>query len=293
MARSRGRGCLWRVFRKLMSRILPLALIAYLFVEPFWLSEERRTLFYDGLPQAFDGLRVAYLSDIHEGPFFSRQRLDELVARVDAWHPDIVLLGGDYADDSDGAVAFFASSPGFSAPLGVYAILGNHDRVMPESNLPLLLQAMREAGITPLYNTVEPVRAGGQTLYLAGVDDYANGHPDIAGVAAASRVHDFTIFLCHNPDGVPEALAASDANGSRGWADLILCGHTHGGQVTIFGLRAFSDINRATGERYRTGWKHEAGADILISNGVGTSWLPVRFFARPQIHFLTFKRAQR
>ena len=280
-----------RVLSKLITRLLPLALIAYLFVEPFWLSEERRTLFCADLPPAFDGLRVAFVTDIHMGPFFSRRRLEELVARIDAWHPDVVLLGGDYANDSDGAVDFFAAGPGFSAPLGVYAVPGNHDRVMPESNLPRLLQAMRGAGVTPLCNSVEVLRADGQVLYLAGVDDYVVGHPDIAGVAAACRADAFTILLLHNPDGVPEALAAKDAYGAPGWADLILCGHTHGGQVTIFGQRALSDINRMTGERFRTGWKRERETDILISNGVGTTLLPIRFFARPQIHFLTLRCA--
>ena len=285
-------GCLVRVLRRLIARLWPLALIAYLFAEPFWLSVERRTLFYADLPPAFDGIRVAFVTDIHLGPFFSRERLEELIARIDAGHPDIVLLGGDYATDSDSAVAFFAAKPGFSATMGVYAVPGNHDRVMPESNLPRLLQAMREAGVTPLCNTVEVLRADGQHLHLAGIDDYVVGHPDIAGVAAACRADSFTIFLLHNPDGIPEALAARDARGFAGWADLILCGHTHGGQMTIFGQRALTDINRATGERFRTGWKREGGADILISNGVGTTFLPVRFFARPQIHFLTLRSAQ-
>jgi len=285
-------GCLGRALRRLITRLLPFLLIAYLFAEPFWLSEDRRTLFYADLPPAFDGLRVAFVTDIHAGPFFSQERLDKLIGRIDAWHPDVILLGGDYATDSDSAVAFFAARPGFSAPMGVYAVPGNHDRVLPESNLLRLLQAMREAGVTPLCNAMEVLRAEGQFIYLAGIDDYAVGHPDIQGVAAASRADGFTIFLMHNPDGIPEALAARDMNGAQGWADLILCGHTHGGQVTIFGQRALSDINRATGERFRTGWKREGGADILISNGVGATLLPIRFFARPQIHFLTLRRGQ-
>ncbi|MCL2811326.1 MAG: metallophosphoesterase [Clostridia bacterium] len=285
-------GCLGRALRRLITRLLPLLMIAYLFVEPFWLSEDRRTLFYTNLPPAFDGMRVAFVTDIHVGPFFSQERLAKLVARIDAWHPDIILLGGDYATDSDSAVAFFAAQPGFSAPMGVYAVPGNHDRVLPEANLLRLLRAMREAGVTPLCNAVEVLRADGQSIYLAGIDDYAVGHPDIVGVAVASRADVFTIFVMHNPDGIPEALAARDINGNQGWANLILCGHTHGGQVTIFGQRALSDINRATGERFRTGWKWEGGADILVSNGVGTTLLPIRFFARPQIHFLTLRRAQ-
>jgi predicted MPP superfamily phosphohydrolase len=286
-------GCLGRLAGRLLKVALILALLAYPFLEPYWLQVEQRTLYYDQLPPAFDGLRIAFMSDLHVGPFFSRDRLDALLTRVAALQPDLLLLGGDYADDSSGALALFREGPLFAAPMGVYAVLGNHDRVMPESNLPKLLAAMQADGVTPLYNEVRRISRGGQAIYLAGVDDYGNGHPDIAGVAAATRADAFTIFLLHNPDGIPKALAAPDGQGRTGWADLMLCGHTHGGQVTLFGQKALIlDINRETGERFRTGWKREQGSDILVTNGVGTSFLPIRFFARPQVHIITLRSGQ-
>ncbi len=284
------RGCLSRLIRKLVRFCVVLLLLCYPFIEPYLLRVEQKTLAFPELPQGFDGLRVAFLSDIHYGPFFSADRLDALVSRVNALRPDLVLLGGDYANDSDGAVAFFQMRPAFSARLGVYAVPGNHDRVMPESNRDLLEGAMSAAGIVPLFNRTVPLTlSSGETIYLSGIDDYGNGHPDAAQAACSVRRDDFLIFLTHNPDAIPSFQEIPAQDGSTDWADLILCGHTHGGQVTLFGQKALFSVT-SYGERYRTGWKEENGAQILISNGVGTSVVPMRFFAPPQIHLLTLTR---
>ncbi len=284
------RGCLSRLIRKLVRFCVVLLLLCYPFIEPYLLRVEQKTLAFSELPQGFDGLRVAFLSDIHYGPFFSADRLDALVSRVNALRPDLVLLGGDYANDSDGAVVFFQMRPAFSARLGVYAVPGNHDRVMPESNRDLLEGAMSAAGIVPLFNRTVPLTlSSGETIYLSGIDDYGNGHPDAAQAARSVRRDDFLIFLTHNPDAIPSFQEIPALDGSTDWADLILCGHTHGGQVTLFGQKALFSVT-SYGERYRTGWKEENGAQILISNGVGTSVVPMRFFAPPQIHLLTLTR---
>lgn len=286
------RGCLSRLIRKLVRFCVVLLLLCYPFIEPYLLSVEQKTLAFSDLPQGFDGLRVAFLSDIHYGPFFSKDRLDALVERVNALRPDLILLGGDYANDSDGAVAFFQLRPAFSARLGVYAVPGNHDRVMPESNRDLLEGAMSAAGIVPLFNRTVPLSlSSGETIYLSGIDDYGNGHPDADATARSVRQDDFLIFLTHNPDAIPSFQKIPALDGSTDWADLILCGHTHGGQVTLFGQKALFSVT-SYGERYRTGWKEENGARILISNGVGTSVVPMRFFAPPQIHLITLTQSQ-
>ena len=286
MKKRKRRGCLARLLGRLIRLALVLCLLCYPLLEPYLLTVERQTLAFSDLPPAFDGLRVAFLSDIHWGPFFSQERLDRLVQRVNNLRPDLVLLGGDYADDSDAAVAFFEQRPAFSARLGVYAVAGNHDRVMPESNRAALEAAMTAAGVTPLFNCAAPLTLSGQSIYIAGIDDYGNGHPDVYAASRGLRADDFVIFLSHNPDVIPTLVDVPCADGSTRWADLILCGHTHGGQLTLFGRRAIMPVN-AYGERYRTGWKQENGAQILISNGVGTSVVPMRFFAPPQIHLLT------
>jgi predicted MPP superfamily phosphohydrolase len=130
----------------------------------------------------------------------------------------------------------------------------------------------------------------GQTyVYLAGVDDFNNGFPGVPGVASQVSSSDFVIFAGHTPDLLPDMLKAKSADGKAHWYDLALFGHTHGGQVNLFGYSPFFNLSPQVGSRYLTGWLEENRAAILVSNGVGTSGAPLRLFARPQIHLVTLK----
>ena len=266
------------------GRLLMLLPAGCVLFYPLYLARQldtvEKTCAYASWPKAFDGLKIVFLSDIHYGTLFSEERVRQLVSRVNALEPDVILLGGDYGEDSEGAVDFFALHPGFRARLCVLAAVGNHDRTLPESNLERIMAAMREDGVIPLVNDVWTLEKDGQTVAFAGVDDHYNGAPDLEKVRALSARADFTVFIPHTPDILPETLEAPGGP----FYDLALCGHTHGGQVTLFGhsLHASSDLR----DRYRSGWYHEGGADILVSNGVGTSVLPVRLGARAQIHVL-------
>ena len=94
------------------------------------------------------------------------------------------------------------------------------------------------------------------------------------------------IFLSHSPEIIPEAINAADRNGRRQWFDLGLYGHTHGGQLAFLGQ--YLGISKVE-ERYEQGWLRENRTDMLVSRGVGTSILPIRFLRRPQIHQITIK----
>ena len=169
------------------------------------------------------------------------------------------------------------------------AVVGNHDRTEPESNFAVLVAAMKSYGALPLNNYVDRIKVGQSYVYIAGVDDYDNGFPDVRGVARQVTTDDFVIFVGHNPNLLLDAFRATDRDGDNHWFDLALFGHTHGGQVTLFGHSVFSRNALEIGERYLSGWKEENRAHILVSNGVGTSVLPIRLFARPQIHLITLK----
>ncbi len=287
MARGKHRrgGCL--------GRLITLAVLLFVLVYPFYqgrmLYTVRDTLEVSGLDPAFDGLTIVYVSDIHRGPYFSKGRVDDLIYRINAEGADLVLLGGDYANDSDGAIAFFRDLPKIYARRLVAGVVGNHDRTVPESNLETLKSAMLNAGVLPLVNATREVRVGDSALYLCGVDDYNNGHPQIAKVAEEMRESDFVIFLTHSPDNLPAALATQNAQGSANWFDLALCGHTHGGQVTFFGRPLFKTYTNVSDD-YLSGWVHIARTSVLVSNGVGTIGLPVRLFAPAQMHVITLKR---
>lgn len=273
-----------------LGKLLALLPVSCAVLYPFYLAAQldlkEDAYASPSLPEAFDGLRIAYVTDIHYGPLLKESRVRSLVQRVNDLQADVVVLGGDYAETSDGALDFFHLKPGFRAKWAVLGVVGNHDRTLPESNLPLIEEAMRGEGVTPLVNGAVMLEREGKRLAFAGTDDFFNGFPDLEKVRALCSGADFTIFVPHEPDILPEVYKMPGGP----FYQLALCGHTHGGQVAILGhaLKSSSDY----GSRYLSGWYRENGTDILVSNGVGTSWLPVRIGARPQIHLITLKRTE-
>ncbi len=274
---------------RLLIVLVVLFILAWPFIEPFTLETESVTLYAADLPAGVGQLRIVYVTDIHKGGLYTDARLSALVSHVNACSADLVLLGGDYAQDSTSAIEFFRNMPRIHARYGVYAVLGNHDRTIPESNLTTLRAAMQSAGVTLLLNTVSRVRIGVSDVYIAGIDDAGNGRPDLKSVASQVSTGDYVIFLSHSPAIIPDALAAKDKNGHQGWFDLGLFGHTHGGQIALIGPLLKDD---GVPDEYTQGWFKRNRADMLVSRGVGTSGLPVRLFCSPQIHLITVNTAR-
>lgn len=283
-ARSRRGGC----FSRILIFLLVVGLIGYPFFEAAYIRVDKHVAQIANLPSGLKGLKIAYLSDIHYGARFNDTQVSRLVAKVNALEPDLILLGGDYADDTEGAITFFEKLPRLRARLGVYGVLGNHDRTN-ESLLGQLTGVMYSQDVMPLNNQVAPIKVGANHLYIAGVDDYYNGFPDVEEVAGQVSSSDTVIFLGHTPDLLPQMQAAKGKDGNTHWFDLALFGHTHGGQVTILGTPVFSEYIPEVGIRYLTGWREENRASLLVSNGVGTGYFPVRLFAPSQIHLITLK----
>lgn len=283
---STSRG---RKFLKAVLVLIVLLILSWPFIEPFMLETESVTLTAEDLPASIGQLRIVYAADIHQGGLYTQRRVNDLVNHINACNADIVLLGGDYANDSAGAIAFFQNLPRIHSRYGVYAVPGNHDRTVPESNLTTLRAAMLEAGVTPLVNAVSRVRIGTSDIWIAGVDDISNGYPDLAGVASQVSASDYVIFLCHSPAIIPDALKAVDASGRQSWFDLGLFGHTHGGQVALIG--SLLRDGGVSGE-YTSGWLRQNRIDLLVTRGVGTTGLPVRLFCTPQIHLITVNAAR-
>jgi uncharacterized protein len=266
-----------------MFALLPVTcILLYPFYEAAHITVVNSQLRSSRLPAAFSGLKIVFISDIHYGALFSSRRVYDLVAQVNALEPDVILLGGDYGEDSQGALDFFALAPAFRAAVCVAGTVGNHDRTIPDSNLGEIMRAMRLNGIEPLVNSAILLKRGADSLAICSVDDYYNGFPDIQKAAEGAADADFTLFMPHTPDILPDAYFAM---GDKPWFDLALSGHTHGGQIAVFGHSVLTaSIYR---DRYRSGWYSENGVDILVTNGVGTSVVPVRIGAPPQIHLLT------
>ena len=275
----------WRV----VLVLLLLAALAYPFFEAFRLGVKEYTTDIRNLPPNLKNLKVVFLSDIHQNAWNSQARTDKVIKTVNGLSPDLVLLGGDYATDPESAIDFFETLPLIQARLGVYGVVGNNDRNDSSTDLRSLREAMLEAGVTPLINEVASFKVGQTTLYIAGLDDLETGDPDADGVAARLNTDDFVILVGHNPDLLTDAVDAVDRNGKTHWFDLALFGHTHGGQIVLFGKPLLSVFKPTISDRYLSGFYTENRANILISNGVGTVVVPMRLFAPAQIDLIRLR----
>ena len=257
------------------------------FLYPFWQSAQLNlitsTRHFNHLPAGLNGLSIAYASDMHYGPLFKQDRAIDLAGRLQKLQADIIILGGDYGDDTASSLAFFDIFPQISAPYGVYAVIGNHDRIGSEQAFNQLLSTIRNNAFIPLVNEAALVERSGNRLCICSVDDIKRGQPDFAPLAEAVKKADFTIFVPHSPDVFP--LAAKQPGFSF---DLGLAGHTHGGQLVLWGHSLHSSSRY--GDRYRSGWMLFEGKDIMVTHGVGTSLLPIRIGAPAQIHLITLRR---
>ncbi|MCL2119838.1 MAG: metallophosphoesterase [Planctomycetaceae bacterium] len=251
------------------------------FVEPRNIMIAEYEIMSDNLPDAFDGKRIALITDIHHGSRGSFNLLNQIVRLTKEQSPDLILLGGDYARERPQLlVDCFTKLSELKAPLGVYAVLGNHD----DWNMPLMRTTIHDAGIELLHNNAVWLEEKGERILLVGVKDLWCGQATLAGMRKELAESDFTVLLSHNPDYY-DSVSTND----RKNVDLMLSGHTHGGQITVFGFYAPVRTAKA---KYTTGLvKPDASwTTIIISNGLGTGGLPIRFFARPQIVFVTLKK---
>lgn len=230
---------------------------------------------------------VALLTDTHlSGPDNSIARMDRIVAQINALKPDLIILGGDYIGDDKGGETFtpVASISPFAflhAPLGIIAVLGNHDS--KEGELPDRLHWTRgfaALGITLLDN--QAVRRG--PLAVGGLRDVHTGKPDVPGTLAAMRaLGGASLLISHSPDIFPRLPDAPI---------LTLVGHTHCGQIALpFHGAVYVPSKYFT--RYACGVYRQGTATMAVSAGVGTSGLPLRAFAPPDIWLITIRPQDR
>lgn len=209
-------------------------------------------------------LRIAWMTDLHHGEFV---RTPSVRAWVDAAlreAPDLVLLGGDLVDQTPGSdpdAELFAELARLRAALGVWAVAGNHDHGRYRGMGPFVAP-LQGAGIEVLVNRGAAVR---DDLYLAGLDDYRNGRPDLGATLGNRPAEGATLLLSHNPDVLPEVPTE---------IGLTLSGHTHGGQVVLPGVGALTTSSRY-GDRFLAGWV-EGPARGYVSRGLGVTSIPVR-----------------
>lgn len=230
------------------------------------------------VPPDFEGVKIAFLADIHHGKCFPLTNLKALVKLVNGLGADIILMGGDYVDrDPERIVSFFEEAKNFSAPFGVYGVLGNHDRWTDGE---LSERCMRESGITLLDNNAVWISKGSSRIRVGGVGDLTTSTQDIKPMLDGTAKGDLMILVTHHPD------YALDLPKDK--IDLMLCGHTHGGQISFRG-KWVPPWPGAAKLKYLTGVVREGETTIIISNGIGTVGPPIRIMAAPQIWIITLR----
>jgi len=220
------------------------------------------------VPQDLCGIRIAFISDTHNDT--SEETLYDIVEQLNSMNIDILLLGGDYTTYNIHLARTMQILSTVETTYGIFGVDGNHDNHL------ILFPLMQAFGLTPLDNSGVRVREG---LFIAGVQDLWTRSPNIAQSIRYAHEDDFILLLTHNPD------VTMHQDTSR--VDFVLSGHTHGGQISFFGL--FSPgtyMVSEYGQRF-IGWGSTAdGTRTFSGNGIGGGATP-RVFARPQVVILT------
>lgn len=219
------------------------------------------------------GYTIAFITDPH---FIKEKKLRKIARRISRRNVDLLLLGGDFLDGKALDTAMRIIS-GITTKDGIYGVDGNHDDYRE------LFNAMEKYGMKPLDNAGVRIKPN---LYLAGVQDLWKRNPDIKKAVRNANNDDFIVLLAHNP------YLAMMQNTAR--VDLMLAGHTHGGQVTFFGLWTPALTNMRYimrhGQKFVAGWiKGPYDTNVFISRGAGSLRFTPRVYAPPQVVYLTLR----
>jgi predicted MPP superfamily phosphohydrolase len=231
-----------------------------------------------GLARAFDGFRIVQFSDLHlDGVTVTRERLETLVAQINALAPDVVAFTGDFITYK---VPFNPAD--LIEPLRMLrpreasvATMGNHDQASKDT----LRRVMGESGMIDLNNAVHTLRRGDARLYLAGVDSYSRGKARLDMVLKALPADAPAILLAHEPQMI-------DVSAPTGRFALQLSGHTHGGQIHLPLLTALA---LGDGRRYRSGSFHLGTTRLYVNRGIGMVGLPLRINCPPEVTVVTLR----
>lgn len=261
-------------------------------LERHWIEVSESDVVIPGLPAAFDGFRVAQISDIHMDEFTEAFFVREVVNHVNSLKPDAVFLTGDFVT-SEFASQKFAIGAGWQCA-GLlnqltcrqrYAVLGNHDCQVGADEVS---EALADNNIIVLRNYYMPLERSGARIWLAGLADPLQGSPDPEATIPASIRNipqEPIILLCHAPDYVDDLLAMPSGQA----VSLMLCGHTHGGQVRLPLIGPM--ILPRMGRKYVEGWFRFGRLQMHVNRGIGTVGVPFRLDCPPEISMLTLRSA--
>ncbi len=241
----------------------------------------RHEIFIDDIPSEFDGYRLAFLTDTHVAGFVRRAFYREIVAQVNRFEPDLILLGGDFVTWNR-HIPLMAEEllSDLKARDGMLAILGNHDYWAGGDEVKA---AMSAKGVRFIINSSTTIRRGSAELPVFGVDEVYRGEPDIEAAFARVNRSGPRIGVTHHPDLIDQLADRR--------IDLIVCGHTHGGQIRFPFFGAIVVPSRHEG-RYASGFHRVGAALMYVSRGIGAV-PPIRILCRPEIATFILRQGSR
>lgn len=230
------------------------------------------------VPEAFEGFRIAFISDLHYKSLLKEKGLNDLVRLLIAQKADVLLMGGDYQEGCEYVEPLFSALSRVKTPMGTYGVMGNNDYERCHDDI---VRTMEHYGMRVLEHKVDTLRKDGQQIIIAGVRNPFDLASNGVSPTLALSPRDFVILLVHTPDYIEDVSVAN--------TDLALAGHTHGGQVRIFGVAPI--LNSHYGNRFLTGLAYNtAKIPLIVTNGIGTSQMPIRIGAPAEIIMITLHR---
>ena len=251
-------------------------------IEPNWLAIEHIDVPISDLPAGLDGLKIGFIADLHRGRFVSEGDISRATHILQNLSPDIILLGGDFVKGKaiyiDSCAKILSK---LKAPLGVYAVLGNHEYWTDPIIITSSLQKHR---IKVLINESLKLSWKGSHFYMVGLDDVWEGQPQLRKVLKGISDDIIKLLLVHEPDYADRIKSIDN------WIPLQLSGHSHGGQVSLpfTGPLYYPYL----AEKYPIGLNRVSGIDrwVYTTRGIGST-VPLRFNCRPEVSLLTLKSA--
>jgi len=227
------------------------------------------------LPKKLEGFRIIHLSDIHHSPFTDIEHISRAVEIANELKPDMFVLTGDFVSHETEYIAPMAKVLGeLKSEFGTFACLGNHDHWTDGE---LVTESLRGENITVFINEGFRFMARGASFWLAGVDDYMLGLTDLRSALRGSFPDEMKILLAHNPKILYRA--------ARAGVDLMLSGHTHGGQIKLR-----DDEKRIMPRRrLKNGLYRRKETQVYITRGIGTVVLPMRYGCPPEISLIELR----
>lgn len=292
--------------RRRAGRLLPAFLIAALLLGGFfgWMNLQARVthlrraeVYLPDLPAAFDGVTLLHVSDLNIRSAADARACTRLMQKLAQARPDILVLGGDYiaptlmniinsspGDASADAARFIRSLADFPAPLGRFAVTGEHD-----TGNTALEAAFADAGVRHLDDDCAILERDGASLYLAGLSDVSLNRTQYEQICRHFTGDECVVTVVHNPAAYV-GVRVNEARGGGAWADLVLAGHTLGGQLRLLGRT----IRTLPPEEARclAGWYYLDDLPMLVSQGVGCEGSMLRLGTRSEAWLLTLRRPQ-